>query len=195
MLSIYKCYDYFGIDETTSFEEIQKLYKKKAKLLHPDLNSEKDTTKEFQELNEYFQFLKIYYHKGNSYSSNEWINEEYEFKFSWEENIDTEKYQTNIDNLTCNCNDWIKYRSKYNLKDPRRLCKHIVAKFQVLEIDFNANIIALNIPQELKPFEKYIINQRYKKDGVKLFEEIVFLNSSIIVINSSRTHIYLYLKE
>lgn len=47
MINIGKCYNYFGININTTLDEIQKIYKKKAKLLHPDLNQDIDTTKEF----------------------------------------------------------------------------------------------------------------------------------------------------
>jgi hypothetical protein len=40
------------------------------------------------------------------------------------------QYDTNIINLTCSCEDWKQTRKDYPTYNPRRLCKHIIARFQ-----------------------------------------------------------------
>ena len=51
-------YEIIGVDKDSTLEEITLAYKKKAIKLHPDKNLDKDTTKEFQELNQAYEVLK-----------------------------------------------------------------------------------------------------------------------------------------
>lgn len=63
-------------------------------------------------------------------------------------------YNTNIQNLTCNCKDWQKTRKDYSTNDPRRLCKHIINK-----LDIN------NLPSSIKSFKESIIFYQKKEKG------------------------------
>jgi len=40
-------------------------------------------------------------------------------------------YDTDVTNLTCNCEDWKQTRNTYSKDDPRRLCKHLINKMNV----------------------------------------------------------------
>lgn len=187
--------DYYKLLELSkecTYDEIKLAYRKKAKDIHPDKNQNIDTTEEFQKLNEAYEVLinpelKKDYDYGNDYKV--------EFSFSCD--ADCSNQEINIETLTCDCEEWKSKRYKYPINDFRRLCKHLVASFSVSAICRNGYIKTLNIPKELKPFEEFIISYRKKGYGVKLFDEIVFLKSSIVVIDRYETgmHIYLHLKE
>lgn len=51
-------YQILGISPDANENEIKKAYHKKAKELHPDMNHEKDTTEQFQQLGEAYNILK-----------------------------------------------------------------------------------------------------------------------------------------
>jgi curved DNA-binding protein CbpA/transcription elongation factor Elf1 len=213
MLKIDKCYDYFGVNINTSFDEIQKIYKKKAKLLHPDLNQDIDTTKEFQELNEYFQYLKIHHNEQAFKQDGEWTDLNYGFKvkFGFGEKIDTKKYATNIINLTCNCPDWRGNRNHFSINDPRRLCKHLIASFEInktkyitnsIKFDFSSFIIyknnILNVPNNLGMYCKSIYEEYKILKGFDLYwNEKSFFGKNIVIFykikqtGCSRAIIYL----
>ena len=55
-------------------------------------------------------------------------------------------YNTDIKNITCSCLDWQKKRAEYPLSDPRRLCKHIINKLDIV-----------NLPQNIKYFKEHIL--------------------------------------
>ncbi len=74
-------------------------------------------------------------------------------------------YDTDIKNLTCSCEDWKQERVNYPINDPRRLCKHIINKF---DID--------NLPDEIKYFREAINFYKIKEWGFKKdFEKIIKL--------------------
>lgn len=50
-------YSVLGINENASEDEIQKAYRKLAKKYHPDINSDKDSAKKMQEINEAYEIL------------------------------------------------------------------------------------------------------------------------------------------
>jgi DnaJ-class molecular chaperone len=51
-------YDILGISNNATSSEIKTAYRQKAKTLHPDMNKEKDTSKEFLKLQEAYDVLK-----------------------------------------------------------------------------------------------------------------------------------------
>lgn len=197
MININECYNYFGIDINTSLDEIQKIYKKKAKLLHPDLNQNIDTTKEFQELNEYFQYLKTHHNEKGFKQDSEWIDLNFglKVKFGFAEKVDTKKYNTNIIDLTCHCLDWGKNRSHFPTNDPRRLCKHLIASFEINEtklinnstsVDSSSFIIYKNnkliLPNSLRMYGKSIYNEYIASKGFDLYwSEKSFFGKNIVI--------------
>ena len=197
MIDIDKCYKYFGINTNTTLNEIQKIYKKKAKLLHPDLNQDIDTTKEFQELNEYFQYLKNHHDEKGFKQDEKWTDLNYGFKvkFGFGEKIDTKKYHTNIINLTCNCSDWRENRNYFSISDPRRLCKHLIASFEINQakyittsnkFDFSSFIIyknnMLNVPNNLRMYCKSIYEEYKRLKGFDLYwNEKSFFGKNIVI--------------
>lgn len=155
MNSFNDCYSYLGIDYNTPFEDIQKKYKAKAKELHPDLNPNVDTTEQFQKLNNCFQYLK------NNYMKIQNNNEEIEFENSFkivvsfgDEEVDIHKYKKNLLQLSCGCPDWLERRSKFSVKDPRRLCKHLIASFE--KKDLILNIESFNVESLLNNYQSII---------------------------------------
>jgi hypothetical protein len=50
-------YEKLGVQENATHEEIKRAYRLKAKALHPDVNKTRDTTREFQELQEAYSVL------------------------------------------------------------------------------------------------------------------------------------------
>ncbi|MEA2017400.1 MAG: J domain-containing protein [Campylobacterota bacterium] len=194
MYDIKGYYALLNVSRGASLRQIKLAYRKKAKEIHPDKNTDVDTTKMFQRLNEAYEVLGNDIKRKN-YDNN--ISAEINYKIFDEEVSETDfiKFSTNINTLQCNCKDWLKNRNKFPTYDPRRLCKHLVARFTIKTVDHNKNILTLDIPDELKPFERYIIDRKLSFKGVKLFQEIVFLKSSIVVIDYYETHLYLYLKK
>ncbi|MBU1994988.1 DnaJ domain-containing protein [bacterium] len=66
---------YFNLPDTATLKDVQKAFRQKAKELHPDV-SDYDTTKDFQNANEHYQFLK------NAIENPEQINS---FTFSYDD--------------------------------------------------------------------------------------------------------------
>ncbi len=132
------CYKYLEINYDTPFEDIQKKYKAKAKELHPDLNPNVDSTEQFQKLNNCFNYIKNNYskYKGN------------------DEEVDINKYKKDLSKLSCGCPDWLERRSTFSIKDPRRLCKHLIASFE--KKDSVLNIESLNVESLLKNYQSMI---------------------------------------
>lgn len=117
-------------------------------------------------------------------------------------------YDTNIETLTCKCNDFKEKRYMFPKYDPRRLCRHLIAKFSVLEIEYSNSWITpyniydynksfyshsiskLNIPIFLEPFRDEITSNYRNNYRLSLNKDIqyIFLNHSII-------NIYKYEKE
>lgn len=216
MLNLASCYKYFNVDKNATKQEIQRIYKEKAKLLHPDLNFDKNTTQEFQELNDYFQYIKTH-HSNNKDSDEEWFDidllESYGFKLGgFLQKIDIRKYNTDVNNLTCVCPDWKLKRSFYSIDDPRRLCKHIIASFQIINtknaISFNHNnkkVFAnrfnskLLLPNSLKIYSSKIFYCYDNKCGFNLYEnENIYFGEEIVVLykikKPNKSIITIYLK-
>jgi len=64
-----------------------------------------------------------------------------------------EKYIINTQNLTCSCKDWTETKYIYDKNDPRRLCKHIIKKFEYRKnINGFSNGDCLILSQKLLPF-------------------------------------------
>ena len=176
-------YNLLNITNEATADEIKIAYRIKAKELHPDKNRDFNTTKQFQQLNEAYIVLSDE-KKRQEYDS--YISILFDINFPREEISESEfkQYDINIDNLTCSCDDWVDNRSKYPNYDPRKLCKHLVYK-----------LFSTDLPEEFKPFKDYLKYRKSTFRGVKLFQEIVFLQSSIVVIDYYGTHLYLYLKK
>jgi hypothetical protein len=180
-------YQLLNIKPDASIDEIKRAYREKAREIHPDKNLNIDTTQEFQKLNEAYQVLsdeikRKDYDNGFVCELNFNIFNEHENEKELES--DFIYYETDITVLKCGCDDWIKSRSQYQSYDPRRLCKHLVAK-----------LVNDGIPEVFMPFKNYLLYRKSTGRGVKLFQEIVFLEFSIVVIDYYGTHLFLYLKK
>ena len=84
------------------------------------------------------------------------------------------EYNTNIEKLTCSCPDWTETRKQYQTNDPRRLCKHIINK---LDLD--------NLQFQIKRFKDSI--RFYQKEGwgfKRNFNEIIELQNITMLCNS-----------
>lgn len=55
------------------------------------------------------------------------------------EKINNRDYETDINNLTCSCKNWKLLRSQFPIDDPRRLCKHLIKKIDIDNMDSNLN--------------------------------------------------------
>lgn len=55
------------------------------------------------------------------------------------EKINNSDYETDINNLTCTCKNWKLLRSQFPIDDPRRLCKHLIKKIDIDNMDSNLN--------------------------------------------------------
>lgn len=55
------------------------------------------------------------------------------------EKINNRDYETDINNLTCTCKNWKLLRSQFPIDDPRRLCKHLIKKIDIDNMDSNLN--------------------------------------------------------
>ncbi|MGB3750838.1 MAG: DnaJ domain-containing protein, partial [Arcobacteraceae bacterium] len=155
MNNLNDCYRYLGVDYNTSFEDVQKKYKAKAKELHPDLNPNDDSTEQFQELNNCFNLIKNNYLKYKA--SNEEIECENGFKIVvgfGDEEVDINKYKKDLSKLSCGCPDWLEKRSNFSINDPRRLCKHLIASFE--KKDSVLNIESMNVESLLKNYQSMI---------------------------------------
>ena len=56
-----------------------------------------------------------------------------------------DNYNTDIYNLTCTCKNWKLLRSKFEINDPRRLCKHLMKKLDINTIQGELNRYKLDI--------------------------------------------------
>lgn len=149
------CYKYLEVNYDTPFEDIQKKYRTKAKELHPDLNPNIDSTEQFQKLNNCFNYIKNNYSKYKA--NDEEIEFEYGFKFVvrlGSEEVDINKYKKDLSKLSCQCPDWLERRSNFSIKDPRRLCKHLIASFE--KKDSVLNIGSLSVELLLKNYQSMI---------------------------------------
>lgn len=66
-------------------------------------------------------------------------------------------YDTNIQNLTCSCPNWVKRRSVYSMNNPKRLCKHIIKKLNIA-----------NLPDSIKYFRESIEAYRERELGFRM---------------------------
>lgn len=89
--------------------------------------------------------------------------------------------------MQCGCNDWVLSRAKFKINDPRRLCKHLIAKFDLCGEK-------LNLPKALEVFNYNILKCREGKRGFKHYKEIVFLEDSIVLIDDGE-NFDIYLKN
>jgi len=149
------CYEFLEVNYNTPFEDIQKKYKDKAKELHPDLNKNIDSTEQFQKLNNCFNYIK------NNYSRYKANNEELEFEngfrvvFSFgDEEVNNNKYKKDLSKLSCECPDWLERRSGFSMKDPRRLCKHLIASFEKKDLILSTK--SLNAESLFKNYQSMI---------------------------------------
>ena len=204
---ISKYYRVLNIYQNATQEEIKIAYRKKAHELHPDKNKDIDTTEDFQKLNKAYEVLSNYnaneeiqrYSHDRGYYpdyGNGFIVKEYD-----NQEVDIENYNINLENLSCNCSDWVKNRKQYHKNDARRLCRHIIASFNILEINeiympfdyetYTAKDIQL--PNNLNIFKNKIISCRDRRDGIDLywFSEHIILNSFIIYNLQFTIHNYL----
>lgn len=202
------CYKYLEINYDTPFEDIHKKYKAKAKELHPDLNPDIDTTEQFQKLNNCFNYIK------NNYSKYKGNDEEIEFEDGFkivvsfgDEEVNIHKYKKDLSMLSCGCPDWFKRRKNFSIKDPRRLCKHLIASFEkkdsVLNIESSDDELLLKnyqsmikIPNSLlqysnaiyrsfnsnSGFDLYWHNDRYETDNVIIYYIIKSKGTSAAII-------------
>lgn len=207
-----ECYLLLEIDENATNEEIKKAYRRKAHQLHPDKNRDTDTTQKFQELNHAYQILI------NKSSTSKNIYDNYSFYNNDNSNLyeaDIYLYNTNIETLTCECNDFQTKRYRYPKYDPRRLCRHLIAKFFVLEIKcyndwitpYNIHgynkrfsgcyISKLKLPIFLEPFRPEIEGNYHNNYRLSLNPNVqyIFLNHSIIVIHHYEKEITCMLKN
>lgn len=82
-------------------------------------------------------------------------------------------YTIDLKRLTCACKDWQDTRRNYPLKDPRRLCKHLIHG-----LDVN------NLPLPIFKFKDYIKFYQEKGWGFKRdFDEIIELNNITLLGN------------
>lgn len=200
----YNTNDYYkllNITQNATQKEIKIAYRKRAHELHPDKNKKIDTTEQFQKLNKAYDVL------SNSKKRQEYDIVEESFNFTikiYGGEVDTRKYSTNIENLTCCCPDWLINRKQFLKNDLRRLCKHIIAKLEVLEINpiYNSedefcNAKELKLPNSLIKFKNEIISCRTSRCGIDLylFHELIVLELFIIYISKHRKNINMFSKK
>ena len=70
-------------------------------------------------------------------------------------------YNTDLVKQTCSCLDWKETRQEYELDDPRRLCKHIINK-----LDLN------NLNDSLKYFRESL---EYYQENEKALQNILII--------------------
>lgn len=149
------CYKYLEVNYDTPFEDIQKKYKAKARELHPDLNPNIDSTEQFQKLNNCFNYIKNNYQKYQSSDEDIIFENAFNIVVSFgDEEVDINKYKKDLSKLSCGCPDWVERRSKFSIKDPRRLCKHLIASFE--KKGSVLNIESLNVESLLKNYQSMI---------------------------------------
>jgi len=106
-----------------------------------------------------------------------------QLKVDYEEGIKTipepssKKYETKLSEETCTCKDWVQRRNIYQFNDPRRLCKHLIKKLSMhnLQMPYSHFRETLNYCQEQgkgSPTKMYAIVE------IPDTEIIVFLKSS-----------------
>ncbi len=54
-------------------------------------------------------------------------------------------YDTDIKNLTCSCKNWMEVRKDYPLDNPKRLCKHIINKLDIMNLPTIINFFKASI--------------------------------------------------
>lgn len=131
--------------------------------------------------------------------SNKTSKEEYDFFNSCEspfnENfnkiiVDTTKYNTNIDTLTCTCKDFLIDRKLYSINDPRRLCKHLIASFEddhTYDNYMNDNRVI--VPECFIPFGNTISDCKIHGIGFKKYKKIILYKDFIIATNGNNKYI------
>lgn len=214
-MSNLKYYILLNIPTNATHVEIKKAYRKKAHELHPDKNKDADTTKKFQEINHAYKVLSNTQFE-NSIESNFYATSP--FFDDANSNIceaDIYSFNTNIDILTCECKDFKEKRYKFPKYDPRRLCRHLIAKFSISAIEchntfitpyniYNKNRrlldcypIKLNIPIFLEPFRNEIESNYSSWYRLSLSNNIeyIFFKYSIIVISHYEREIKCMLKN
>lgn len=64
-----KYYDILGVNSTTRMPQLKAAYRKKAKLLHPDINTSPDSNAKFILLNEAYKYLTEQHHSKPFYET------------------------------------------------------------------------------------------------------------------------------
>jgi hypothetical protein len=100
------------------------------------------------------------------------------FEYADNNTDDDTNYKTDVNNLTCTCKDWIETRKSFDINDPRRICKHLLA-----ELDIES------MPNKLDRFYESFKYYKEKGKGFKsYFDEIIEIpNSDIVVCYSGLT--------
>ncbi len=95
-------------------------------------------------------------------------------------------YDTNIKNLTCSCLDWQTKRAEYSIDDPRRLCKHIINKFDIE-----------NLPESMKYYKEHILYcQEREMPFRREFQEIMpLLDKKYIALYNDNDWTNIYNEE
>lgn len=91
-------------------------------------------------------------------------------------------YNTNVDNITCSCEDWKQTRSTYPQNDPRRLCKHLINKMHIN-----------SLPTSLKYFIEDIEFYKTKEWGFRQdFEKVLTfpINNLTVLMTFDWMNIY-----
>ncbi len=203
-------YKLLNITMNATLEEIKIAYRKKAHELHPDKNKNFDTTEQFQQLNEAYNALinfiisevkEIKSHNRGYYTD---LGGGFIIKFYDNREVDIENYKVDINNLSCDCSEWKNKRKQYNKNDARRLCRHIIASFDILEVypkyDFvyeDYDVKDIHLPNNLKIFKEKIISCRDDRNGIDLywFDELIILNSFIIYISKHKKGLHVLSKK
>lgn len=96
-------------------------------------------------------------------------------------------YNIKLKELTCTCSDWKEVRFKFEVNNPKRLCKHLL---MYLDIE--------NLPEELKTFKSDLIFYKENKKGFNkfLYKEIDstnlidYINEVIYIPDTEFTVLY-----
>ena len=184
-------YTILDLDQNTTLKDIKKAYRRKAHQLHPDKNNSINNNQEFQNLNEAYKNLLILH---NKHIPSKTTSQKFDFDYDSDVffdyfDIDSIRYDTDLYNLTCACKEWKELRAVYPKYDPRRLCQHIIAEFDVLEL------YTIEVPESLKPFQHEILKNKCNRTGFELYKSMLVFNSSIVAISKDEKKIILYVKE
>lgn len=137
-------------------DEIKQAYNRRRKELYP--KGEEFSTYAYNNLTEAYEIL-INEEKRKLYDQDKLNLTFFSFSYSNKKIIDKNKYLTNVSELTCSCLDWKLKRAHYKKNDPRRLCKHLINKFDLVMPEI------LKLPSFLIPYHYKIIQYRNDRKG------------------------------